>query len=63
MHPDGPNRVSGVQAAVEGQLAERQEQKKLETALRLQEERGMSAAMAAELKDKMEVTHPLSTLT
>ena len=44
-----------MQASVEAQLAERQEQKKLAAALKLQEERSSAADMAAELKAKMEV--------
>ena len=44
-----------MQASVEVQLAERQEQKKLAAALKLQEERSSAADMAAELKAKMEV--------
>jgi hypothetical protein len=44
-----------VQETVEGQLAERQAQKKMYAALKLQEEQGNSAAMATELKAKMEV--------
>ena len=40
---------------MEGQLAERQAQRKMHAALKLQEEQGTSAAMASELKAKMEV--------
>lgn len=44
-----------VQAAVEEQLAEREATKKLESALRKQEEHVQLMAMAAELKAEMEV--------
>lgn len=45
-----------MQASVEAQLLERREQKKLEAALKLQEEQGAAAEMAAELKAKMEAS-------
>jgi len=50
-----------MQETVEGQLAERQAQKNMYAALKLQEEQGTSAAMATELKAKMEVRPPHPT--
>ena len=44
-----------MQTTVAEQLAERIAQKQMEATLRLQEEQGISNAMAAELKAKMEV--------
>ena len=44
-----------MQNTVAEQLAERVAQKQMEATLRLQEEQGISNAMAAELKAKMEV--------
>ena len=44
-----------LQATVQDQLADRQAQKRMEATLKLQEEQGEYALMAAELKAKMEV--------
>ena len=47
---------------MEGQLAERQAQKRMDKQLKLQEEQGSLSDMAAELKYKMEVRSHVALL-